>query len=207
MQDTNAAVVNFTLVFAADYATLYGATTAAQNAFRAAFVAVIQAAAPGATVQIDNVVPGSVRVAARVAFPPAASGLIAGYSCAPGASTPCASLVATLASSPGALFATSSAFANIPVSAAGVSVALLGSSNVVAIVGTPLPSPAATTSPPAAFPPPVSSQQQQGNVPPVFSSSPPLSSSSSSSSLGDVMGAGIISPSIILSVLAFFFEA
>ena len=161
----------------------------------------MQASAPGATVQIDSVVPGSVRVSARVAFPASASGLVAGYSCALGTTTPCGSLVTTLASNPGALFATSSTFASIPVTAAAVNVALLGGSTVVAVA---MPPPPVLLSPPP----------QSGGVPPVMVVTPPppggTPPSSSSSSLGSivgaVVGAGVIGPGAIFSILAIFFK-
>ena len=94
--------------------------------------------------QIDSVVPGSVRVSARIAFLPASSGLVAGYSCALGATTPCGALVTILASSPGALFATSSLFAGIPVTVVGINVALRG--NIIT-VSTPPPASAAVSLP------------------------------------------------------------
>jgi hypothetical protein len=179
--DANSAVINFTLVFAADYATLYGVTAPQQGAFRAAFEAAVVAAAENATVQIDSVVPGSVRVTARVAFAPATSGLLSGYSCAVGSQSPCGALLATLQGSPGALFSTVPLFNGVAVTTQNHSTSFLGASTF-----TPTTPPPTTPAPP-----------------------PPAAVSSSSTLpvvVGAVVGAGIIGPGTILSVMLIFFK-
>ncbi len=116
-------MVSFTAVFDADYATLYSSSAQQSGAFELNFVEALQTAAPGATVVIDSVVPGSVRVAARAFFMLPASG---STSCDPGAVNACGSLVAMLAYTPTALFATSPMLASVPVSAESIAVQVAG---------------------------------------------------------------------------------
>lgn len=74
------AAVTFTTVFQADFTTLY---VLQQAQFRAAYAAALLAAAPGATLTIDSVAAGSVRVGTTLTFPPNATTTPSGYSCLP----------------------------------------------------------------------------------------------------------------------------
>jgi hypothetical protein len=122
-EDAHAAIIRFTVTFDADFATLYDASAAQRAAFERAFTDAI-ASASGASVQIDSVVAGSVRVVARAAFAPAAA---AGgpASCNVGAGTACGALVATLNNDAAALFTSAPLLAAVPVAASDVAVVII----------------------------------------------------------------------------------
>jgi hypothetical protein len=96
------AVLAFTVVFQADFETLYNASATTRDAFERKFVAGLQATAPSASIVVDSVLPGSIRVATRVAFPGAYGG---GCSAASDTVT-CDRLSYYLSSSPASIFAT-----------------------------------------------------------------------------------------------------
>ncbi len=119
LENPLATVVAFSITFAADYATVYAASAAKRAAFEAAFAASIKAAAPSGDVAIDSVLPGSIRVAARVAFAPIAG---AAAACVGG----CALLTATLSAQPAVLFSASPVLALLPVTSSAVAVTAAG---------------------------------------------------------------------------------
>jgi hypothetical protein len=100
------AVLAFTTVFEADYATVYAASAATRAAFTQAFVASVQGVVPSAIVTVDSVQQGSIRVAAHVSFPPAVAAFPS-FACAAGGASECGTLLAVLRSAPGALFMSS----------------------------------------------------------------------------------------------------
>jgi hypothetical protein len=116
-------VVGFTAVFEADYALLYNASAYTRVAFTERYIASVQAAAKNAIVLIDSVLPGSVCVATRLAFPPAVTA-VPGFSCAVGAASECGALLATLATDASAVFAAQ--FPGVAVRSENVTITLGG---------------------------------------------------------------------------------
>ena len=188
--DPSAPVINATLIFAGDYATLYGASAAARAAFTSAFVACIATTAPdAAAVSVDSVAPGSVRVGARVAFAP-------GVACSAGAATSCGALLATLAASPATLFAGSAAgpLAGLGVTTAALAVALQGAATT--LVGPPQPGSVAPATPPVTSPTPT----------PASGGGDASAKARLGAILGVLLGLGIVGPGTALSVAMCFFQ-
>jgi hypothetical protein len=113
--------VAFTATFAVSYAAFY-ATAQQQALFKREYKKSVKSVAQEAeNVEIDSVVPGSIRVATRVIFAPDASSGLA-IACDARAGTTCSVLVAAISRNPGDLFLASSLLAALNVSAAGLTV-------------------------------------------------------------------------------------
>jgi hypothetical protein len=146
------------------------------SGFRAAYAAGIQAATGGvAVVSIATVTQGSVVVATRVGFPPF------GGVCIVGDASACGTFLATLIAAPQLLFATQPALAALPASCGPVNMSYAG--RVLTVRASPPPP--APAAPPVLLPPSTPSRNVGGII-------------------AAAVGAGIIGPSTVFSLMACF---